>query len=477
MQPSARPDRAILLACWDIEDPQLTFLGVTYTTAVAGRSLLQRAVEQLVHSGCKHITVVSGDRLLACQDLLGDGARFGVQIVHRVAPLRTKPLAMLRQIVREAGPLVYLASANVLDEGIVHETLLQAEPGAQTEMIACWERSGTTVWTGWGIFSQATLLELFENSENEDDLERRVMALTQVQRIRCTAPLNIKSSEDVLSALQALIFTGRPGGAVTQRQRGDGIWIGSGATLHPDAVLVPPIFIGKNVMVQADARVGPGSIIEEGSVVEHEAVVEGSWVMAATYIGQRLTLTSALAAGPHLVNLELDTMIAVTDRRLMAGGVSEHNYDRRPGIVGRLSAILLWMFLMPLAAVMGHLLERKSVRASGAEKTGTLAHHFVEIFHPGLPDVWRGRCRIIGATPRSAGQIAALPSYWRRLYNNAPIGLLNGALLLDNQPVEPYLAFASDAVAARGLSLSASFRLILRYTLRAWYSQRIPSRQ
>ncbi len=472
MQPSARPDRAILLACWDIEDSQLTFLGVTYTTAVAGRSQLQRAVEQLAHSGCKHITVVSGDRLLAAQELLGNGARFGVEIVHRVAPLRSRPLVMLKQTIRDAGSWVYVASANVLDEGVVYEASLQTEPEDQTDLIACWERRGTTVWTGWGIFSQATLLALCEESENEDDLERRVLALPDVRRVRCTAPLNIKSSDDALSALQALIFTGRPGGAVTQRQKGDGIWIGSGAILHPDAVLVPPIFIGKNVLVQADARVGPGSIIEEGSVIEHEAVVEGSWIMAATYIGQRLTLTGVLAAGPHLVNLELDTMIAVTDPRLMAGGVSEHRYDRRPGVVGRLSALLLWVLLMPLAAIMKRQLAHHAAKASDTCRTGTLAHHFVEIFHPGLPDVWRSRCRIIGATPRTSSDIAALPPYWRRLYNNAPIGLLNGALLLDNQPIEPYLAFASDAVAARGLSLSASFRLILRYTLRAWQSLR-----
>ena len=59
-----------------------------------GRSMLQRSVEALVRSGCRHIHVVLGDEPRPTRRLLDDGARWGCDLEYHSVNLR-EPLGML----------------------------------------------------------------------------------------------------------------------------------------------------------------------------------------------------------------------------------------------------------------------------------------------------------------------------------------------------------------------------------------------
>ncbi len=499
-----RPDSAILLACWDVTDRHLRALDINgATTPIAMRPMVQRAVERLVTAGCTRITVVNGDHASDCEELLGNGERFGVAIDYLVAPDNDRPLAGLDKAIEAAGPALYLASSMTIDDGTLcgsPNELDQGNPEApaphEETRALCTERNDRVHWTGWGLLSAVQARELLLDCSGEADLEMRVLARRDLEQELCIAPLTLHSAEQVLASITTILRNGTPGGTISQRERSPGVWIGPGTSIHPQAVLTPPIFIGRNVRVQDGARIGPDAVIENGCLIESGAVVASSWMLPETYVGQELTLTDAIICGNRLVNVGIDVMLKVTNPLLLDGARSEPEYKRTPRPVERSIARVLWWLTLPLAAVVRRhvglpaspvVVEDRGVafpdptadgyRAAPTALTpsaqqvregvpGALGIHFIRTFHPGLQDIWQNRVRFIGIEPRDVQEVSTLPPYWQRLYGRAPIGLINDTLLLGELAADPDLGYAGDALAASGMSRWASFKLLLRYLRR-----------
>jgi mannose-1-phosphate guanylyltransferase/phosphomannomutase len=73
----------------------------------------------------------------------------------------------------------------------------------------------------------------------------------------------------------------------------DGVWIGEGADLSPDAVVEGPLLIGENSRVEAGAVVRPYTVIGNDVVVKADAQVERSVVQDHVYIGRGARLRGA----------------------------------------------------------------------------------------------------------------------------------------------------------------------------------------
>ncbi len=66
----------------------------------------------------------------------------------------------------------------------------------------------------------------------------------------------------------------------------DGVWLGEGAEVHPDAEIVGNAVIGAGVRVDAGARVGPYAVLGRNTRVRSDAVIERSVVHENVYLGQ-----------------------------------------------------------------------------------------------------------------------------------------------------------------------------------------------
>ena len=496
-----RPDSAILLACWDVTDRHLTALDVNCTTTpVATRPMVQRAVERLVTAGCTRITVVNGDHASDCELLLGNGERFGIAIDYLVAPDNDRPLAGLDKVIEAAGSALYLASAMTIDDGTLCGSpteLDQGNPEApsphEQTRVLCTDRNDRVHWTGWGLLSSVQARELLLDCSGEGELESRVLARRDLAQEICIDPLTLRNAVQTLESITGILRNGTPGGTISQRERSPGVWVGPGTSIHPRALLTPPIFIGRNVRVQEGARIGPDAVIESGCLIESGAVVSSSWMLPETYVGQELTLTDAIICGNRLVNVGIDVMLKVTNPLLLDGARSEPEYKRTPRPIERSIARALWWLTLPLAAIVRRrvgltaspvVVEDRGVAfpdltTDGCRSAptalipaaqlvregipGALGIHFIRTFHPGLQDIWQNRVRFIGIEPRIVDEVRALPHYWQRLYGRAPVGLINDTLLLGELAADPDLGYAGDALAASGMSRWSSFKLLVRY--------------
>lgn len=66
----------------------------------------------------------------------------------------------------------------------------------------------------------------------------------------------------------------------------DGVWLGEGAEVHPDAEIVGSAVVGAGVRVDAGARVGPYAVLGRNTRVRSDAVIERSVVHENVYLGQ-----------------------------------------------------------------------------------------------------------------------------------------------------------------------------------------------
>ncbi len=76
------------------------------------------------------------------------------------------------------------------------------------------------------------------------------------------------------------------------KDRGNGIWLGEGTDVAPTATILPPVVIGKNGKIKADAIVGPYTVIGDNAIVEEKATIHRSVLWDNVYVGVESRLSA-----------------------------------------------------------------------------------------------------------------------------------------------------------------------------------------
>ncbi len=105
-------------------------------------------------------------------------------------------------------------------------------------------------------------------------------------------------------------------------EKSEGVWVGAGSVISDKAHLVPPVFIGENVVV-CEGAVVERSVIGSGSVLSEECIVRNAVVGDDTFVGRLTELEEALVRGNVLQHAAAPHPTVVTDPFLLS--------DRRRG--------------------------------------------------------------------------------------------------------------------------------------------------
>lgn len=73
-----------------------------------------------------------------------------------------------------------------------------------------------------------------------------------------------------------------------------GVWLGANSTLDDEALIVPPVCIGRNCKIKRGARIGPYTVIGDHALVEEGAVIERSVIWDSCYVGVNVGIHSAI---------------------------------------------------------------------------------------------------------------------------------------------------------------------------------------
>ncbi|ACO73813.1 Nucleotidyl transferase [Laribacter hongkongensis HLHK9] len=459
-------DAGILVCEWHDRLPgEIPAAMTSILTPMLDKPLLQRAIEQLVRLGCRHVHVLLGITPEPVRRFLAEGERWGItlryhyrwsdrDLADNFKPLRLSPASRY-----------WLASA---------ETVPVLVPDEQSGGIG-WRTGTVTHWSGWGCFSGDWLAGL-KGVASREALEALLLEQHSISRLVGSPPLSASSDEDFLDSCKACLLQLAP-------EDGPQILPGKGAVLHPSARIDGSCYIGPLARIGAGANIGPNAVIGEGSVIDRGATVADSVVLPDTYVGIELELKHAIAAPGQLSSVAHGAVLTCLEPTLLAAVNQPVATRQGLSFMQRCGVLLLRVLLLPLYLLVrhwtagssssvqlclpGHLQWQQTVPLAPAISTGKpeerLVRHFSGTFYPGLALLPKGLLVLCGLTLRDASEVQQLPDYWRGLYANYRCGLLNEAVLLPADEATSSRHYACDAYAcAHGHSMYA-ISLMLRY--------------
>lgn len=454
--------RAVVLACWPSTDPLLAGIGTDAALfELAGKPLVQRVLEQAVALGARHVDIVLGDNATPYQDCLGDGERWGCAIEYHYAPAGAcLPSLLARRLETEDDCLLLMADA-MLPAGC------RPRPGSFGGPTV----EGELSWSGWARLPGRHLVAAVARATSPRAAFLALCRNRDLHHCAGVAGPAAANAAALLDAAKSLLREPDYPIGIARRPSAEGLWVGNGTRIHPTARVIAPAWLGDHVLVAEDAIIGPDAAIGARSVVDRGAVVAGSVVAPGSYAGAGIELRESLLAGHRLVNVAFGATLQIADREL-AGPVASLAGAAGPGPAERLLATMLRLVTWPLAiAAAGRLGGRAPaqgdapadvVAAMHRGAPGAWVRHFVEVMHPGLAEVARGRRRIVGPLSRSPSAVPdeAAPSSPMAF---AVPGLVNDALLLGPDGADPALGFAADMLAAKPQPPGDVLRTVLRY--------------
>lgn len=121
---------------------------------------------------------------------------------------------------------------------------------------------------------------------------------------------------------QEHLMSGRVDLPIAYEATSNNTYVGANSTIDETAVIVPPVVIGRNCKIKKGARIGPYTVLGDNTLVEEDATVERSVVWDSAYIGNSVSVRSAVIG--TRVTIKRDSVISedavVGDRCLIDVG-------------------------------------------------------------------------------------------------------------------------------------------------------------
>jgi hypothetical protein len=122
------------------------------------------------------------------------------------------------------------------------------------------------------------------------------------------------------------------------QQSRPGVWIDAGAVMENGSRIVAPAFVGSSARIRAGALVTRCTAIEHHAEVDCGTVVENSTVLPHSYVGAGLDLAHCVAGMGQIVNLRRNATVTVADPTLLGKAAGSGDWLERA--VTRLFSLL-----------------------------------------------------------------------------------------------------------------------------------------
>lgn len=447
------------------------------------RPLVLRAAELLVSLGCRQLEVVLGENPAQARDLLGEGERLGCAVRYHYAPDEGAPLDANWTLRGAPDELVWFGCDRSLPAqstlaAVDAAVALDPALGAGADGIALLGEAphGAPAWSRWGCFAVRFLRLAAARRTGWLELEAQIRRGPRMRRMSA-AQLWVATSGAALVAAQRrfLIEPDSPTG-ISMTSRAPGLWVSPRAEIHPQARLVAPAYVGRNVLVAAGATIGPGAVVLEDCAIGADTEVVEALVLPKTLVGPALSVRGAILNGDRYLHAALETTVKVSDPGLVAPLAGSARRARRVPLWQRLLAAALWPACLPWLLYRiargrwpGPPLQDKE--ALFRQQAGAWQRHFANVVLPRLGMVVAGRAGLTGLELREGAELRRLDADWRALYASRPMGLVSESLLLEDDGLNPAARRVADLCAARGAGAAGELLLLRRYlgrVLREW---------
>lgn len=404
---------------------------------VVDKPIIVHVIEFLAHHGLTKLDIILCHLPQLIEETLDEGVRWGVKITYHLTRDPNKPFAVLIPVAQGwKDSLMLLGRADVLLE---FDPLKIKATGHNkpTFLYAPGDR-----WTGWALMSPDAL--------DAVPLDAHYYSLPDAvphQKLAAKAPAMDMSSygawqqanKDMLQRRMAQVAY-----PTTSRMVEPGIWLSRATTIHPTAVITPPVFVGDNCQILEGTSVGPNVVIENHCILDQNSLVENALVCQQSYVGRNLEIRDCVVDRDVLVNLSLDTAVRVDDQFILTSLAPPQFGQRLFGWVERFVALAVLAVCWPVILALGWLygIKRTAVVCLPTPRKGNYTTTFElltlerpRVAHvgrlwswtyllPTLLNVAKGDMHFVGIHPLTAIQFARLLPDWQKLYRRTKCGMI-----------------------------------------------------
>ncbi|MDX2034216.1 MAG: hypothetical protein SF339_26310 [Blastocatellia bacterium] len=456
--------RAVIVATGESEREILSEERLNCLLPLMDRPFIEHVVERLGEAGIDEVDVILSNLAEQVEAALGDGARWGCRIRYHLAADAARPYEALKMIAHDALGRVLLAHAERLPVADLSINCGDRRAGGPVLYYSRKTSGALSIdepsWTGWGWIPAEQLLSL-SASLDEAGLELNLLAAAaeagRVEKVETVH--SARSCEALLTSQYEMLNRGGGAGLSQCREIAPGIWIGRHSRVHPQANLFAPLLIDDYCQIEAGAVIGPNAVIGHGSLIECGSVLEDALVLPQSYVGEGLHLKQTVIAGRRLYSARNRMLVDVADRAILDDLAPAPLAPRLAGALSWGLALLLFLATAPLVGATwlflklrrgGRVWHTRTVVSGAADgpikewselrlrtmteapESGNRWRIWLFMILPALFHVLRGDLRLFGIRPRTHDELARLTGYWRRVYCQQPIGLIQ----LGGDPVD-----------------------------------------
>lgn len=299
------------------------------------RPFVQHVVEQLVERGVTRIELYARPSDDEVVRLLGDGARWGIEI-------QCLPVERLEEACGESAQLVLFGNACCLPA-------LPSLKESAKPAIFFHDESQISRWSGWVLAPERPLADFVQRILDGGNWREAIRAARlQVEKVFLEGPsLCACSGQDILDANRVALDGGYPGLFFDGTERQPRVWVAKGAKVPDSAVLQSPCYIGHDAWIGEDCRVGPHVVIGRECAVERGTAICNSVVGEGTFLGHNLVVADSVVNRNRIHNVRLDATLEIEEEYVasaLTGGPIVSAWLKRAGLVALLlCSILTWV--------------------------------------------------------------------------------------------------------------------------------------
>ena len=487
--------RAIIDASMSFKDHELLGSRIPSTLAfLLDRPFLQHVIEACVNGGIKKFDVLLSSHPEKIETALGNGNRWGVEITYH---LLKDPSQFVRIFDTLQAEHFFLFARGDCLPAMDFDTLTTLKSQPPLSVICTQPDTADPTWSGWAILPTQNLPKL--SLDHGYDGFFTWLKDNNAHTIFAPEMISCKSCADLLEANRAALsheafhFLMRTAGEVEK-----GIWISRDVGLHPDSQIIPPVYLGRRIRIEAGVTLGPHVIMGKGTMVARNSTLENAIVFPNTYVGEGLEIINSVLDRNCLVNTEFDSETFISEQFIL-GDMEEKNIKKwLASQVSRITALALSLICLPLTAMTALMLKlfRKgdlfhkiwAIRLPTTADTfswnsveliffapphgnhppgmGFWWKDFLLRFLPGLFNVIKGKMAITGVSPRTREELEALDQDWREIYIRGKLGLVTEAMTNFGNNPTPDEQYSAEAIYISSPSFFRDILLVLKYFTR-----------
>lgn len=297
---------------------------------IAGRPLVARQIQWLRSVRCQGIAVQIGSSAesVALGQWLARGDAIGtnVRLVASGKPLTPREIA--RRAGFPDGALLIAIPADVLVGGDIGAICAHAHPTGAVIALA--------PHCAIADICDGTAVRVFGDEPTPTPTTREAWAI----RIRSLADAFTIG----LATIEGRVGRQSENGILLHAYEHErGVWLSRGAQIDPSAKLIPPVLVGMNTVIRADATIGPRVFLGDRTVVERGTRLSDAMIAPGTILGESLDLAGVAIDARGTQDLATGEYATVNESLLLA----QRDKPHRTHWLGRYLALILMVIITP----------------------------------------------------------------------------------------------------------------------------------